>query len=160
MNRLAEPWKQTDEQWRAAVQRVRAGRALRPARWPGDARCAVAFSFDCDHEAGELGSGGRAIGRLAWGERGRRVGVPRILEVLRRHDVPASFYMPAVCAQIDPGETKRIRAGGHEIGMHGWIHENNSRLDEATERDLMLRARDVLVWRARRRSDSVPRTGT
>lgn len=105
----------------------------------------IALSFDCDHEAFEFGAGGEAIGRLGWGEFGRRTGVPRILSILARHDVKASFFMPAVCALIDPDEPKRIRAGGHEIAMHGYIHENTSVLDEATERELMLRARDVLT---------------
>jgi len=144
MNRVAEPWNLQEDQWRQLVARVRAGRALAPSAWPQGARCAVAFSFDCDHETFELGAGGSTVGRLAWGEFGRRVGVPRILKVLRRQGVTASFFMPAVCALIDPEETRRILADGHEIGMHGWIHENNSRLDAATERDLMLRARDVL----------------
>jgi len=58
--------------------------------------------------------------------------------------VPASFFVPAVCALIDPDEPRRIRDAGHEVGMHGWIHENNSLLNAATERELMLRARDVL----------------
>lgn len=133
-----------EARWRSIIGRVRAGRALMPPAWPGNARCAVALSFDCDHECFELGTGGTAIGRLAWGEFGRRVGVPRILDVLRRHQVPASFFMPAVCALIDPLEPRRILDGGHEIGMHGWIHENNSLIDAATERELMLRARDVL----------------
>lgn len=142
--RIAEPWTLQEEEWRRLIGRVRAGRALKPAKWPGGARCAVALSFDCDHETFELGGGGTATGRLAWGEFGRRVGVPRILDSLARHDVPASFFMPAVCAQIDPEETRRIVDAGHEVGLHGWIHENNSLLDEATERELTLRARDVL----------------
>lgn len=144
MSHHTEPWKTADDDWRKLVNRVRAGRALKPAVWPGSSRCAIALSFDCDHETFELGSGGEAIGRLAWGEFGRRVGVPRILEVLGRHNVSASFFVPAVCALIDPLETKRILEAGHEIGMHGWIHENNSKLDAATERELILRARDVL----------------
>ena len=52
--------------------------------------------------------------------------------------------MPAVCALIDPAETKNIALAGHEIGIHGWIHENNSVLNADTERDLILRSRDVL----------------
>jgi peptidoglycan/xylan/chitin deacetylase (PgdA/CDA1 family) len=139
-----EPWKLTEAEWRGAIDTVRAGRALRPDNWPDGSRCAVALSFDCDHEAFELGGGGAAVGRLSWGEFGRRVGVPRVLDVLGRHNVAASFFVPAVCALIDPDETGRIRDAGHEVGMHGWIHENNSRLDEATERDLMQRAFDVL----------------
>jgi peptidoglycan/xylan/chitin deacetylase (PgdA/CDA1 family) len=138
------PWLWPEERWRGAVNRVRAGRPLKPASWPGGAKAAVALSFDCDHETFELGGGGEAIGRLGWGEFGRRRGVPRILSVLARHDVRASFFMPAICALIDPDEPRRIRAEGHEIAMHGYIHENTSRLDEATERDLMRRARDIL----------------
>jgi peptidoglycan/xylan/chitin deacetylase (PgdA/CDA1 family) len=145
MSRHPAPWTIEEAQWRRTVGRVRAGRPLRPASWPGGARCAVALSFDCDHEAFELGAGGAAVGRLAWGEFGRRVGVPRVLDVLRRQQVPASFFVPAVCALLDPDEPRRISAEGHEVGMHGWLHENNSRLDAATERELMLRARDVLT---------------
>jgi peptidoglycan/xylan/chitin deacetylase (PgdA/CDA1 family) len=138
----------SEAEWRKRIGRVRAGRPLKPSSWPGGAKCAVALSFDCDHETYELGSGGRAIGRLAWGEFGRRVGVPRILDVLSRRAVSASFFMPAVCSLIDPDETRRIVAEGHEIGIHGWMHENNSLLDAATERELVLRAHDVLTRNA------------
>ncbi len=139
------PWQWPEQEWRATVDRVRAGRSLKPGTWPGGARMAVALSFDCDHETFEMGAGGRAVGRLAWGEFGRRIGVPRILEVLGRLEVPASFFMPAVAALIDPDEPRRILDKGHEIGMHGWIHENNSLLAYQDERDLMLRAFETLT---------------
>lgn len=142
---VPRPWEWPEARWRARVNRVRAGRRLRPAAWPQGARCAVALSFDCDHETFELGAGAEAIGRLAWGEFGRRVGVPRILAILERHGVPATFFCPAVAALIGPEEPARIAAAGHEIGIHGWIHENTSILDAATERALMLRARDTLA---------------
>jgi peptidoglycan/xylan/chitin deacetylase (PgdA/CDA1 family) len=134
-----------EERWRQAVARVRAGRRLRPAAWPQGARCAVALSFDCDHESFALGAGDETVGRLAWGEFGRRVGVPRVLALLAKHGAPATFFCPAVAALLDPGEAPRIAAAGHEIGIHGWIHENTSLLDHATERELMLRARDALA---------------
>ena len=139
----SEPWAWPEEEWRRRVQQVRAGRSLKPASWPGGARCAVALSFDSDHETNELRDGGRSIGRLAWGEYGSRVGVPRILAVLARHGVPASFYVPAVSALLHPEEQRRIVAEGHEIGIHGWIHEFNSALPPAAERDLMLRSADT-----------------
>lgn len=144
MSDSSKPWTLEENEWRQLVGKVRAGRALQPKQWPDGAHCAVAFSFDCDHETFELGRGGSAIGRLAWGEFGRRVGVPRILKVLAKHNVPATFFVPAVTGLLDPDEPRRIIDGGHEVGLHGWIHENNSLLDMDTERDLMLRARDAL----------------
>jgi hypothetical protein len=123
------PWETDEETWRSLVNRVRAGRELAPKTWPGAARCAMALSFDCDHETFELGMGKAAIGRLGWGEFGRRRGVPRILNVLARHDVKASFFVPAVSALLEPGALDSIVEAGHEIGVHGWIHENTSKLN-------------------------------
>ncbi len=139
-----EPWQWPEAQWRSLVGHVRAGRTLRPSRWLGDARCAVALSFDSDHDTNELRDGGKSIGRLAWGQYGNRVGVPRILKLLARYEVPATFYVPAVSALLYPDEQRRVVAEGHEIGIHGWIHELNSTLPYDAERDLMLRSADTL----------------
>ena len=98
------------------------------AAWPGGARCAIALSFDSDHDTNELRDGGKSIGRLGWGQYGNRVGVPRILSVLARYGVPATFYVPAVSALLYPDEQRRVVGEGHEIGLHGWIHELNSTL--------------------------------
>ena len=140
-----KPWQWPEETWRARVNQVRAGRSLRPSSWPGGARCAVALSFDSDHETNELRDGGESIGRMSWGQYGARVGVPRILSLLKRLDVPATFFVPAVAALLHPDEQRRVIAEGHEIGLHGWIHELNSILPEADERDLHLRSSDVLT---------------
>ena len=105
-----EPWQWSEEEWRKRVDRVRAGRSLRPAEWPGGARCAVALSFDSDHETSDLREGGNSIGRLAWGQYGARVGVPRILKLLDKYQVKASFYVPAVTALLHPEEQRRVVA--------------------------------------------------
>ena len=140
-----EPWAWPEAQWRQRVNQVRAGRSLRPPSWPGGARCAVTLSFDSDHETNELRDGGHSIGRMSWGQFGARVGVPRILALLQRTQVPATFFVPAVSALLHPDEQRRVIAEGHEIGLHGWIHELNSVLPEATERELHLRASDTLT---------------
>jgi len=139
-----EPWQWPEEHWRKLVNRVRAGRRLQPAEWPGGARCAVALSFDSDHETSDLRDGGKSIGRLAWGQYGNRVGVPRILNLLEKYGVKGTFYVPAVTALLHPDEQRRIVAEGHEIGIHGWIHELNSALPQDAERDLMRRSADTL----------------
>ncbi|MFO1087363.1 MAG: polysaccharide deacetylase [Reyranellaceae bacterium] len=139
-----EPWQWAEEQWRKLVGQVRAGRPYRPAAWKDGARCAVALSFDSDHETNELRDGGKSIGRMCWGEYGARVGVPRIAKLLARHGVKATFYVPAVAALLHPDEQRGLVAEGHEIGIHGWIHELNSVLPYEAERDLMLRSADTL----------------
>ena len=143
-HRAEEPWEWAESTWRDLVNHVRAGRSLRPSSWPGGARCAVALSFDSDHETNELRDGGRSIGRLSWGQFGSRVGVPRILALLRRYDVKASFYVPAVAALLHEDEQRTVVAEGHEIGIHGWIHEINSSLPYTVERDLVFRSADTL----------------
>jgi peptidoglycan/xylan/chitin deacetylase (PgdA/CDA1 family) len=140
-----DPWQWPETEWRARVGKVRAGRSLAPKHWPDGARCAVALSFDSDHETNELRDGGKSIGRMSQGEYGARVGVPRILSILARENVPATFFVPAVSALLHQDEQRRVVTEGHEIGLHGWIHELNSTLPEAAERDLHLRAADTLA---------------
>jgi peptidoglycan/xylan/chitin deacetylase (PgdA/CDA1 family) len=145
MDAELEPWQWPEAHWRKLVGHVRAGRSYRPREWKDGARCAVALSFDSDHDTTELRDGGKSIGRMSWGQYGSRVGVPRILEVLARHAVKASFFVPAVVALLYPDEQRRVAGAGHEIGIHGWIHELNSGLSYEAERDLMLRAAHVLA---------------
>ncbi len=140
----APPWLWPEARWRANVAHVRAGRSLKPAKWKGGADFAVAISFDSDHETIELRNGGNSFGRMSQGQYGARAGMPRILSILARHDVKASFFMPAVAALLNEAEVKSVADGGHEIGIHSWIHETNGGLGLDVERDLTLRARDVL----------------
>lgn len=144
MDEDLQPWQWPEDRWRKTVEAVRAGRSLRPAAWQDGARCAVALSFDSDHETYELREGGRSIGALASGQYGSRQGVPRIKDVLDRHGVKATFFVPAVSAMLHPEEQRALAAEGHEIALHGWIHERNTLLDGASERDLQMRAADTL----------------
>ena len=140
-----EPWNWEESRWRAIVNKVRAGRSLKPRHWPGGARVAVALSFDSDHESGVLRDGGTSPGALSNGEYGARAGVPRVLKLLESYAVPATFFVPAVIAKLYPEEQQRLVAAGHELGIHGWIHERNSGLDYEVERELTIRAGDVLT---------------
>ena len=145
MDALPEnPWDWSEPQWRKIVGRARAGRSLRPASWPGGARCAVTLSFDADHETIPLRDSDQSPMRISQGQYGSRQGVPRIRALLARHEIRASFFYPAVSALLHPEEVRAVADEGHEIGIHSWIHEANTKLPPGVERELTLRAADTL----------------
>lgn len=144
MTQPVPTWTWPEERLQQLMNRARAGRALRPDAWPYGARCAVALSFDSDHDTFELRDGGRSISALSQGQFGARQGVPRIKALLARQGISATFFVPAVTAIHYPDEQRGLVADGHEIGLHGWIHERNTLLDGDTERDLQFRAADTL----------------
>lgn len=142
---MGEPWTWDESAVRDSVGHIRAGRPLAPRAWPDGARAAVALSFDSDHETIWLRDGITHPGRLSQGEYGARTAVPRIIGLLRRYRIPASFFVPAICAVLHPDEVRAYADEGHEVALHGWIHERNTSLPAAVERDLTLRAADVLT---------------
>lgn len=146
-----EPWQWPEPTWRRITGRARAGRSLRPATWPGGARCAIALSFDADHDTIPLRDADESPMRISQGQYGNRQGVPRIRALLARHSVPASFFYPAVSALLYPEEARAVADEGHEIAIHSWIHEANTTLPAEAERDLTFRAADVLEKLAGRR---------
>ena len=141
-----KPWDWSMEQVKAKVERVRAGKDLTPESWPGGARVAVALSFDFDAETNALRDLNLSPGTFSQGEYAARVAVPRILALLDKYDISASFFVPAVSALLHREEIQEIVSKNrHEIGLHGWIHERNSLLSEEEERELMLKSFDVLA---------------
>ena len=139
-----EPWQWPEQVWRPMVERVRAGRSLAPSSWPGGARCAVALSFDADHETIPLRDADESPMRISQGHYGSRRGMPRIRALLQREAIPATFFYPAVSALLHPEEVRGVAGDGHEIGLHSWIHERNTALPFEAERDLSMRAAEVL----------------
>ncbi len=139
-----EPWTWAEPVWRRITGRARAGRSLKPTHWPDGARCAVALSFDADHDTIPLRDGDESPMRISQGQYGNRQGVPRIRKLLDREGVRASFFYPAVSALLYPDEARAVAQDGHEIGIHSWIHERNTVLPYEAERDLAFRAAETL----------------
>lgn len=82
---------------------------------------------------------------LSRGEYAARVGVPRVLDVLSKHDVPATFFVPGHTAEQFPAEVKEIVKRGHEVGAHGYLHESPVGLARADEEALLVRAEEILT---------------
>jgi peptidoglycan/xylan/chitin deacetylase (PgdA/CDA1 family) len=139
--------KWTEEQIRKATMPVRAGRKLTPKTWPNGARVAVALTFTLNNTANMFATDDSAVVQLTGGEFGAVAGLPRVLAVLDRHNVPATFFIPATAAIVDPQMIPEIvKRARHEIGTLGWSDENPQILSGAAEEEeLLTRAIDYLT---------------
>jgi peptidoglycan/xylan/chitin deacetylase (PgdA/CDA1 family) len=128
------------DELRRQMFHVSAGRRLKPTSWPDGARVAVGLSFDVDNATATLSTGTLDYEVISRGEYGAVDGVPRLLRMLERQEVPASFFIPAVSALLHPQMLKDIQASSleHEIGVHGWIHERLPLLNNESEEQRLL----------------------
>jgi peptidoglycan/xylan/chitin deacetylase (PgdA/CDA1 family) len=100
-------------------------------------RLSVCLSFDFDAMSSWIGTfKTTSLPAISRGEYGAHV-LPRILEMLRRQEVTTTFFVPGHTALAFPAAVKAIAEDGHEIGHHGWVHENPAELDPATELEVL-----------------------
>jgi peptidoglycan/xylan/chitin deacetylase (PgdA/CDA1 family) len=139
--------KLTLDQIKAQMFHVSAGQRLHPKQWPNGARVAVGLSFDVDNASASLATGDLISESISRGEYGAIDGLPRILRLLDKHNLPASFFIPAVSQLLHPQTIPSILASGrHEVGVHGWIHEHLPSVnDAAAEQDMLTRVIDTLT---------------
>ena len=94
--------------------------------WPPGYRAAACFTFDVDAESPILFDHPEAAGWLdvmSHQAYGPRTGVPRILRILDRQGIKATFFVPGYTAERWPDIVRSIRDAGHEIAHHGYLHE-------------------------------------
>jgi peptidoglycan/xylan/chitin deacetylase (PgdA/CDA1 family) len=108
---------------------------------PGAIAC---FTFDNMGEAADIGAG-RLNGALPPSEDpSLAIGYPALFALLERTGVHATFFIEGWNGLHHPAAVREIVARGHELGMHGWLHETWGELDRATERSLATRATEAL----------------
>jgi peptidoglycan-N-acetylglucosamine deacetylase len=141
-----QKWTWSTERLEKAVNQVRAGRDLTPGTWPDSNKVAVLLSFDVDNETIAWWEGEPSISDLSRGEYGSRVALHRIVNLLEKYDVPATFFIPALSLHLAPKMAEEIkRLPRHEFGVHGWIHERNTEIPEDTEREMIINAITMLT---------------
>ena len=73
------------------------------------------------------------------------IGVERILSLLRRESIPATFFIPGHTVETYPASVEAILAAGHEVGHHGYLHENPAALEtREREREILARGLESL----------------
>ncbi|WP_051717057.1 polysaccharide deacetylase family protein [Streptomyces megasporus] len=106
--------------------------------WLRGSSAVVVLSVDVDAESPVLARGERYLNHLTTMSHqayGPRVGVPRILDLLGRYNLPATFFVPGVTAERWPSVMNSVAERGHEIAMHGFTHRHPVHLSEAEQRE-------------------------
>ena len=120
--------------------------------WPTGKTAAAAFTFDVDAESAVLwGPSGNweAVGArmsvMSHQAYGPLVGIPRILDLLERHQIASTFFVPGHTADRYPDAIRSIVAAGHEIAHHGYLHEQPTQLTLEQEIDVIDRGLAALA---------------
>ncbi len=99
-----------------------------PIPWPDGAKCAVAITFDMDADSlihiARPEDSHRRLYPISMGRYGPNVALPRILETYRKFGLKQSFFIPGWCLETYQPTVEAILKDGHEIGHHGWLHED------------------------------------
>jgi len=102
----------------------------------------AAFGIDVDAVAGWIGSYGGAdspsdIQRGIWaGE----VGTLRLLRLFEKYGLRTSWFIPGHSIETFPSQVKAVADAGHEIGAHGYLHENPVSMTPRQEEDVLERS--------------------
>lgn len=118
-----------------------------PIKWPTGKRCAVLISVDFDAELFWLQLDKSSKDRpktLSIGEYGARRGAGRVLDALDKADVRSTWMIPGANAVTYPGVLRSIAERGHEVGNHGYYHENFGLMGRDEQRDTLLRANEAI----------------
>lgn len=101
------------------------------------------FTFDNMAEAADVGAG-RLTEPVGPDEPSLAVGYPALFRLLETYGIRATFFIEGWNGLHHPHAVAETVERGHELGMHGWVHETWRDLDPASERELAARATEAL----------------
>lgn len=114
--------------------------------WPNKARAVIFLSVNFDAESFDLRdtSPDRMYGRFGYGRYGVRAGFPRLVELLEKHAIPATFFVPGADARRHRDLVRTLVDKGHEIAARGVNLEDFSKLGDDEVR-VLKESRDILA---------------
>ena len=107
-------------------------------------RSIVCLTFDFDAISGWIARGMTSPSPISRGEFGPHVGAPRILDLLHRHGIRSSWYIPGHTLETYPDACRRVADAGHEIGHHGWTHRPPATVTREEEEEELVRANEAI----------------
>jgi peptidoglycan-N-acetylglucosamine deacetylase len=111
--------------------------------WPDSRLCAVCLTFDVDGETvAEFADPENARRRISLRSEyayGPEVALPHILNLLDVYELPATFFVPGMIAELHPMWIRSVTERGHEVAHHGYSQERPYLLTDRQEEAVLLR---------------------
>jgi peptidoglycan/xylan/chitin deacetylase (PgdA/CDA1 family) len=104
----------------------------------------VCLTFDFDAMSGFIARGMTSATPVSRGEFGADVATPRILQLLKKHRILSSWYIPGHTLETYPDRCRQVYDAGHEIAHHGWTHVPPALLSRQEEEDGLVRANEQI----------------
>lgn len=106
----------------------------------------VGYGVDVDAVAGWLGSygGEDSPDDISRGLFAGEIGIPRLLNLFKKYNIKTSWFIPGHSIETFPEQVKRVIEEGHEIGAHGYSHENPLAMTAKQEEDVLLKSIELI----------------
>ena len=107
----------------------------------------VGYGVDIDAVAGWLGSyGGQdSPDDITRGIYAGKVGIPRLIKLFKKYNITTTWFSPGQSIETFPEEMKMIINEGHEIGLHGYSHENPLELSPEQEEKILVKTKKLIT---------------
>lgn len=106
----------------------------------------VGYGVDIDAVAGWLGSykGEDSPGDISRGLFAGEKGIPRLLDLFKKYNIRTTWFAPGHSIETFPEQVKRVVDEGHEIGVHGYSHENPLSMTPEQEEEVLTKAIEII----------------
>jgi peptidoglycan/xylan/chitin deacetylase (PgdA/CDA1 family) len=116
--------------------------------WPQNKQMAVCLTWDVDGESAPYvrtpDEAERQLSELHQRRYGPTIGMKRILNLLDKHDLKGTFYIPGYIAEVYKEMTQSLVYQGHSVGLHGYLHESLDTLDKESEENILKKSKEVI----------------
>jgi peptidoglycan/xylan/chitin deacetylase (PgdA/CDA1 family) len=106
----------------------------------------ICLGVDVDAVAGWLGSyGGQdSPNDIQRGMFAGEVGAPRLLNLFKKYELRTSWFIPGHSIETFPAQMQAVADAGHEIGAHGYSHENPIAMTPQQEQDVLAKSIELI----------------
>lgn len=116
--------------------------------WPNEKKIAVVLTFDFDGETYWIGKNeksAKVFANMSRGKYGPNEGFYRVMNLLEKQELKATFFIPGYMIENYPEQVKQVHEAGHEIGYHGYLHEQKRGIDREEEVERMEKCEKLIA---------------